>query len=327
MNDMSERNEVSDIPNAGYFPFVSVIIPTYNCEAYIRLCIESVLESDYPSDRLEIVVVDNMSTDSSATVAGGYNVRVIKSTARTIAKVRNDGVQVAKGEILAFVDSDCQIPKKWISTAVKLLSRPQVGMVGAGYRVPPDAAWVEKAWLYEAKNQEKSVSFLPSGNMIVTTGLFKDLNGFDESLVTCEDADLCERAVKKGVVLLNSSDLQSIHLRNPKTLLQFFLKEKWYGFNTAISIKNGKFDMVFLFTLIFFVLHFLLLFLPSSFSVAILVLIFVLINIAVFYRLSISKKFTQYLSLLVLYYVYFCARGIGSVSYLKCILWGNHHEA
>lgn len=301
----------------------------YNSQAHIGACLESIRHSSYDRDRLEVIVVDNRSTDDGASIATGFGALVVESDAGTIAKVRNDGAAVATGEILAFIDSDCQIPDAWIQNGVNLLARADVGAVGAGYLAPPDAAWVERAWLYEVPNAEAVVKFVPSGNMLVKRELFDLVGGFGEGLVTCEDADLCERVTRKGFKVICSSSLQSIHLRNPKTALEFFKKEKWYGHNTAVSVCNLNLDKVFLSTVVFCLLH-LLLFLglrnPTLSSTALLG-ISVLVNLSALYRVSRSKKYSQYHVLLLLYYLYFWARGLGMAGYALKRLRGNPDEA
>ena len=311
-------------PGSSSKPCVSVIIPMYNSEAYIASCLESIFNTSYDRDKVEVIVVDNKSTDGGASIVARYGALLVRSEAGTIAKVRN-----AKGEILAFIDSDCQIPPAWIQNGVSVLSRADVGAAGAGYRVPPDAAtWVEKAWLYEVQGAEDVVKFVPSGNMLVKRDLFDLIGGFGEALVTCEDADLCERVTRKGFKVINSSSLQSIHLRNPKTALEFFKKEKWYGHNTAVSVSNLNLDKVFLFTVVFCLLHLLLLLSlqNTTISLAALSSIVILVNVSVMYRVSKSKKYSHYHFLLLLYYLYFWARGLGMAGYALKRLKGNPNE-
>lgn len=298
--------------------FCSIIIPMYNSENYIKKCIESVLSVDYDVTSYEVILVDNMSTDNSVLIASAYPVKIITSSSKTIAGVRNDGAKVASGRVLAFVDSDCMVPAHWLKTGVELLAAEKIGIVGSGYKIPDDAEWIEKAWLYEAENVERVVKFIPSGNMLVRSDLFKKVNGFNAGLVTCEDADLCERIVSLGYKVLNSSQLQSVHLRNPKTITEFVNKEQWYGLNMMISIANGNFDKVFCFTVLFYASHVILLlgiYYTELIWIAVLAIL-ALINTAVIYRLSISKKYKQYFALLILYYSYFAARGAGMIKYL-----------
>jgi GT2 family glycosyltransferase len=88
------------------FPLVSVVIPAYNCAAYIDEAIESVYRQTYL--HWEIVLVDDGSTDGTASVVGahGERVRYFAQANRGTAAARNAGVRWARGELIAFLDND-----------------------------------------------------------------------------------------------------------------------------------------------------------------------------------------------------------------------------
>ena len=88
---------------------VSVIIPVYNVEKYIKPCIESIINQTYKN--LEIILVDDGSTDSSGLICDEYSerdnrIKVIHQKNRGLSGARNSGIEIAKGEFLSFVDSD-----------------------------------------------------------------------------------------------------------------------------------------------------------------------------------------------------------------------------
>jgi glycosyltransferase involved in cell wall biosynthesis len=86
--------------------YVSVIIPAYNCQAYIKEAIESVLSQEITN--LEIIVIDDGSNDETATIASSYEPRVICLSQENlgIAAARNRGIKLARGEFIAFLDAD-----------------------------------------------------------------------------------------------------------------------------------------------------------------------------------------------------------------------------
>jgi CDP-glycerol glycerophosphotransferase len=103
-------------------PRISVVVPVYNVEAYLQACLESIAAQTV-SD-LEVIVVDDGSTDSSATIAGRFaeqdpRFRVVRQPNGGLGRARNAGAALATGELLAFVDSDDLLPPK----AYELLSR------------------------------------------------------------------------------------------------------------------------------------------------------------------------------------------------------------
>ena len=88
---------------------ISVIIPVYNAEKTIRRCLESIMSSEY--EEYEVVVVDDGSTDNSASILFEYanrdrRVKIINQPNSGPAIARNKGLELAEGEIIAFVDSD-----------------------------------------------------------------------------------------------------------------------------------------------------------------------------------------------------------------------------
>ena len=295
-------------------PLVSIIIPVCNCEDFIGVCLESVFNLNYPSDKLDVIVVDNGSTDQSVQRAKKFPVKILHSKAEYVSGVRNEGVRSAKGVIFCFIDSDCKVSQNWLSAAVEILSRPGVEATGSGYILPESPHWIEKAWLSESKIEERRVSFIPCGNFIVTKDAFRKVGGFNENLSSCEDADICERLIANNYQIINSTKIESIHLRNPKTLASFLKKEMWYGYDMLTSLKT-IFEPTFLFTCIFFVAHILLFISPLKaelFPIS-LVIIFILLNIAALHRVFYSRKYVLYGHILFLYYFYFLGRISGMI--------------
>lgn len=89
--------------------FISIIVPVYNVEKYLRKCIESICSQQY--DKLEILLVDDGSTDQSGRICDEYSekdkrIRVIHKKNGGLSSARNVGIEAATGEFIAFVDSD-----------------------------------------------------------------------------------------------------------------------------------------------------------------------------------------------------------------------------
>ena len=100
---------------------VSVIIPVYNAEKYIRRCIESVLDQTYQD--LEILLINDGSTDSSGSICDEYalkymRVKSIHSINQGVAHARNLGLDNATGEYVVFVDSDDYVSSKYVENLV-----------------------------------------------------------------------------------------------------------------------------------------------------------------------------------------------------------------
>ena len=100
-------------------PSISVIIPVYNRSHDITGCLDSLCRLDYPKEKLEIIVVDDASTDKTPVAASCYPVKLIRNQKnRQAPYCRNLGAQKANGDILTFIDSDCLADRKWLMELV-----------------------------------------------------------------------------------------------------------------------------------------------------------------------------------------------------------------
>ena len=95
------------------YSFISVVVPAYNGEKLIGRCIESLLAMDYPKDRMEILIVDNHSTDQTPRIISEYPVIGLREERPGSNAARNKAVTSARGEIIAFTDVDCEVDASW----------------------------------------------------------------------------------------------------------------------------------------------------------------------------------------------------------------------
>ena len=111
----------------------SVIVAAYNEEKYISKCLESIRNQDFPLNNLEVVVVDDGSTDNTEKIVMGYeglNIRYFKQSNEGIAVAWNNAMSKSTGEIYLFVDGDDFITENCVSRCVKSLdNHPEIGMV------------------------------------------------------------------------------------------------------------------------------------------------------------------------------------------------------
>ena len=104
---------------------LSIIVPVYNAEKWLRRCVDSLLNQDLPREDYEIILVDDGSTDGSLKICDEYLaahpglVRVIHQPNSGVSMARNTGIELAKGEYLSFVDSDDYITYDFIEKYVK----------------------------------------------------------------------------------------------------------------------------------------------------------------------------------------------------------------
>lgn len=212
-------------------PLVSFVIPVRNDAVRLQRCLASIVHNTYPRALVEIIVVDNDSTDGSARAARDYGAVVLKASDTSVAALRNRGARAALGSTLAFADSDHEIDETWIESAVEVLADPQVAATGAAPLTQPSPNWVQQQYdgLRSRPAGRVDVSWLGSGNLAIKRTVFERVGGFDAALTACEDVDLCNRVRLAGHRIVADPRLRSIHFGDPRTLRALFFGELWRG--------------------------------------------------------------------------------------------------
>jgi glycosyltransferase involved in cell wall biosynthesis len=212
-------------------PFISIVIPVKNDAQRLAVCLGSLKQQDYPTDRFEVIVVDNGSSDGSAKVAAESGAKVLVNPGLKVGALRNRGVAASRGSILAFVDADHELPRNWLPAGENvLLAEANIHAAGAPCVAPPRGTWVQRCWqLHRLKTKDRQrVDWLGAGNLFVRREAFDQAGGFREDLVAAEDVDLCLRLRRQGAIISEAS-IRNIHHGEPRTLAEFFRKEYWRG--------------------------------------------------------------------------------------------------
>ena len=201
------------VPEAGEpeaLPSVSVVIPVRDRAGELARCLRSLARLRYPRDRLEIVVVDDGSRDETPRVAREHGARVVGSGGSGLgpAAARNRGVAAARGEILAFIDSDCTASAGWLADLVGRFADPAVAAVGGRVEGMHVASRLDR---YEAAMSSLSLGarcrsaqggddtfYLPGCNLLVRRSAFLEVGGFRDGMHVGEDVDLTWRLRDRG---------------------------------------------------------------------------------------------------------------------------------
>ncbi len=178
-------------------PLVSAIVPVYNGERFLGEALDSILDQDYAP--LEVIVVDDGSTDGSLAVAESRDVRIIRRERGGPGAARNAGVEAAGGDLLAFLDQDdAWLPGKVRKQVDVLRERPEAGFVYGRMEVVlepgtewPD--WVDPGWL-----ADPPMGYCPS-TLMVTRTVFEAVGAFDTDYLSFSDGQWLIRARRAGV--------------------------------------------------------------------------------------------------------------------------------
>ena len=178
---------------------ISVVIPTYNRADFLPSCLQSVLNQTVRVD--EIIVVDDGSTDSTSNIVKEFDVSYLYQPNSGVAKARNVGIQKAKNEWIAFLDSD----DLWHCRKLEhhIAFHTQNPELLASYT---DELWVRngKAVLQKSHQQKEAPTFsnslrackIGASTFFCHKKIFETIGYFDETLDVCEDYDLWLRILK-----------------------------------------------------------------------------------------------------------------------------------
>jgi len=211
--------------NKLHLPHITVIVPVLNGEKVIGSCIKSLLNLDYPSQKLEIIVVDNNSTDRTAKIIKSLPVKYIFEEKIGISAARNAGIKQAKGEIIVFTDSDCLVNKNWLKEHVKSHVDKSIAAVGGFVKDKKSEniyeRWSEKT--YFVSPIEDFVDSIIGCNMSFRAGFLKG-HFFDENIVYgADESDLCQRVLKAGFKIYYNPKAIVLH-KHRSTLLAIIKK-------------------------------------------------------------------------------------------------------
>ena len=203
-----------------YEPTVSIIVPAYNEEKHIRKCLDSLMAIDYPKEKLEIIVVDNCSTDKTREIVAGYPVRLIVENKRNASAARNTGILAAGGKIILNTDADCVADSRLVKEIVKPFADD--GITGVGGKIEsaapetPAQEYAEKAHVLDQKDvflKTMRPGFIQTANAAYRKKALMEIGLFDEKLRNCSDSDIAYRLQWAGhkIVLGEKAVVRHIH--------------------------------------------------------------------------------------------------------------------
>ena len=199
-------------------PVISVVVPVRSDAGRLASCLDALAEQVGCPD-VEVVVVDNGSTDDSVAVAQAHRVRpvVITEPRRGSYAARNAGIAVATGRRIAFTDADCVPAPDWLARGIASAAAVLAGRVQMKRSVSP-AVWerYDRA-LYLRQDQLVAQGFAATANLWVDRAVLDAVGRFDPALRSSGDVEWGRRAAAAGFPAVDSADVVVSHA--PRTTL------------------------------------------------------------------------------------------------------------
>ena len=199
-------------------PTISIILPVRNEEQFLPSVLDNLIHQNYPKDKMEILIVDGMSTDMTLTIAKKYakrhaHITVLRNVLQLSSSSRNIGIRCANGEYIVIIDGHCvinrsdyinSVAKAFMVSQADCLGRPQPLNIDGLSFLQWSIALARESMLGHhpsSKNYNQDNGIVPA--LSVATAYRRDVFGkvgfFDESFDACEDVELNYRLDKSGL--------------------------------------------------------------------------------------------------------------------------------
>jgi len=214
-------------------PYVSVIVPCFNDAQGIRDTLTSLARQDYPKDRMEVIVVDNNSTDGTPRIIDEFADRIInfrhlvERDRQSSYAARNRGIACARGAIVAFIDTDMSVGPEWLSQISMKFKDSDVIYLACGVTI-----YEERASVFAAFNRMKGfpideyvqhAHFAPTCCLAVRKTVFEEVGMFDARVISGGDYEFGTRVYRAGKPLHYAPEIRMNH--PARTSLRQLLKK------------------------------------------------------------------------------------------------------
>lgn len=204
-------------------PLISVVIPTFNSEKTIDICLRSIRMQTYPN--IEVIVVDNYSGDMTREIAERYGARVILFMGNR-SKAKNMGASLARGEFILFVDSDMELTPNVVEECLETIKKDE----GIGGVIIPERSIGRSFWV---KVRDFERSFYANTEIESARFFRKELvlkvNGFDEDVVFFEESTLLQKVERLGYNVKARINAEILHHEENFSLWNWLKKKYYYG--------------------------------------------------------------------------------------------------
>ncbi len=221
-------------PGAADAPMVSVVICAYNAERTMRACLESLTRLQYPN--FEVVIVDDGSQDRTGEISMEFpQFRLIRQPNKGLSMARNVGAHAARGEIIAYTDSDCVVDSHWLTFMVRAMQEGGFDGCGGPNYAPHEDGRIEACVAASPGAPshvligESAAEHLAGCNMMFTRAALDRIGGFDPQFTSAgDDVDACWKILAEGMTLGFCPAAFVWHFRR-NTISAYYGQQRGYG--------------------------------------------------------------------------------------------------
>ena len=203
-------------------PYISIIIPVHNDPEGIVITLKSLITQTYPQELYEIIIVDNNSTDNTLKIIKKFAkknpnliVGLSENKIQSSYAARNKAIKHSKGEVLAFIDSDMWVDRKWLMNIARIFKNIESKYVGFNVVIVLKkrtlAALYDKITGFPIEDYIKKYHFAPTCCLIVRKVLFDEIGMFNQNLISKGDNEFGNRVFQKGYNLIYKKDIKMYH--------------------------------------------------------------------------------------------------------------------
>ncbi len=222
---------------------ISIVIPAHNAEQSVADCVRSLQNQANQEDNLEIIVVDNGSTDRTAEVARQHGATVLCESNRGAASARNAGIRAARGEIVCFTDADCCPTGDWVAQITAPLRQdPEIVGAKGTYltrqrRLVARFVQIEYEDKYDLLRPQATIDFIDTYSAAYRRDILLANGGFDPRIFYVEDQELSFRLASRGYKMVFQPNASVYHLHS-STWGDYFRKKFFIAYWKAQVVRR-----------------------------------------------------------------------------------------
>lgn len=225
-------------PVTADLPRFSVVVCSYNGAKTIRDTLDALQRLAYPN--VEVIVVDDGSTDETAAIARTYDVHLIRTENQGLSAARNTGMEAATGDIIAYLDDDAYPDPHWLNYLAGTFTTTDHVAVGGPNIAPPGDGLIAAAVNHAPGNpihvlySDREAEHIPGCNMVIRKDALQAVGGFDTRFrIAGDDVDLCWRLQQQGGTIGYNPAAMVWHHRR-RSIRTFWRQQKNYGKAEAV---------------------------------------------------------------------------------------------